>query len=119
MNKPINFEIAKLIKQKGFNDTVTRRYNYLGKLSKYTQFPENYNTEIWGDEISGPTIAEVVMWLYKKHGIWIVVDYDDDSKKNIWFYNFKTKHSEGMEEGFKSPTAAYERAIEYVLKYLI
>lgn len=137
MNKCVNFEIAKYLKQIGFNDTVTRRYNYLGNLSKYTQFPENYNTEIWGDEISAPTIAEVVMWLYEKHGIWINVNYNP--KHKIWDYNydninwtkeeFDNKLKQDVDKilenifnsktKFNSPIEAYEAAINYCLINLI
>ena len=48
MNKEVNFEIAKLLKEKGFR--------------LLPDFKSSY-----------PTIAEVVMWLYEKHGVWISV----------------------------------------------
>ena len=69
MNTHVSFEIAKLLREKRFNLSVSKRYNSNGKLSRYTQFPENYNTGVWSSECSAPTIADVVKWLYDKYKI--------------------------------------------------
>jgi hypothetical protein len=71
--------------------------------------------------------AEVCMWLYEKHGIWIEVQHCGTfnqfsfkisklNKKNIkkephYVYPFG--------KGFNSPTEAYESAIKYTLENLI
>ena len=74
------------------------------------------------------TIAEVVMWLYEKHGIWIYVstikwNYDDNTIRfayRITVYIDKSP-SDNITSRFDygSPTEAYEAAIEYTLKNLI
>lgn len=107
MNTPVSFPIAKLLKEKRFDE--------------YCMF------------IYAPTIAEVVMWLYEKHGIWVYTECDcygqewyskiSVASKQNWenldkrhkivsaFRKFNSEH--------KSPTEAYEAAIEYTLNNLI
>ena len=67
-----------------------------------------------------PTIADVVMWLYDKHGIWIEVIVE---QPNHFGYDvFKVKNNISQVEefiSFNSPTEAYEAAIEYTLTNLI
>ena len=125
MNTPVSFEIAKLLKEKGFdlpcnNYTSQRDGDYFSN-EKQTISYKNYNeiTNIY----SRPTIAEVVMWLYEKHGIWISVDII----LNLYFkYNINKSDGSYIEdlspyivERFKNPTEAYSQAVEYVLKNLI
>lgn len=87
MNTPISFEIDKLL------------------LSKNIDMPVN------------PTIADVVMWLYKEHGIWISVDPDNDT--DIWFYTISHNKSEVVFGNYNGPIEAYEKAIEHVLNSMI
>ena len=86
MNTPILFELAKLLKEKGF-DVPVRTYRLEGKYPDFVH--EGFEDDYWGDNkvvnwnkdvigikpfkgfVSAPTIAEVVMWLYEKHGVWI------------------------------------------------
>lgn len=94
MNTPVDFKLAELLKEKG-----------------YRILPDF--------ESSYPTIAEVVMWLYEKHGIWVVVDYSlgqfspvikrqGQKAIPIKHWNF-----------FPTPTEAYEVAIEYTLTKIL
>ena len=116
MNKPINYPLAKLCKEKGFDEPCPNLYYQPERCKK-------------------PTIADVVMWLYEKHGIWIAVDWMSRTKPfNSGFYcnlrgtnkplnqdNFipiNNTKSPGYEV-FNSPTEAYEAAIEYTLTKLI
>ena len=78
MNTPISFELAKLLKEKRYNKYCRWSY-WEGWLTPHTPgyaledgttSQENY----WDFErYYAPTIADVVMWLYEKHGIWIHV----------------------------------------------
>jgi hypothetical protein len=65
--------------------------------------------------IDSPTIADVVMWIYEKHGIWIYTDLYG----SCWKYLIVKDNSRRTIEGFNSPTEAYEAAIEYTLNRLI
>jgi len=103
MNTPVSFEIDKLL------------------LSKNIDMPVN------------PTIADVVMRLYEKHGVWIYGECDVYgnfypkiyfSKEENWFnLERRSKMNEGnrviCRKEYKSPKEAYEAAIIYTLNNLI
>lgn len=118
MNIPVSFELAKLLKEKGFDEwTKTWHQRGEGVVGCVEGNRDFYNRK--GDVYtSAPTIAEVVMWLYEKHGIWIsVYEYKDHAADVNDNYMFRTSYTKLRE--FNSPTEAYEAAIEYCLTNLI
>lgn len=133
MNIVVSFEIAKTLKEKGFDEPTL--FCYRGKFDVYchslggylSEMTQKSNSELDNYEInktkqywvSAPTIAEVVMWLYEKHGIWVkVFDVIKDNKKSfIW--SLSNDWSKAGWETYNSPTEAYSAAIEYVLNNLI
>ena len=136
MNTPVNFELAKLLKEKGFNDQTlhfytkpkskmfgidehNRYYNIVNTPKKLYTCGEHSVADI-KNVYSAPTIADVVMWLYEKHGVWIETPFWD-SKFRIKIINtIEEKLLRGIDfEGYNSPTEAYEAAIKYCLTELI
>lgn len=133
MNTPVSFELAKLLKEKKFKPT-----KLFGYISKFY----NPNTETLlaygrtgridlSKAYFAPTIAEVVMWLYEKHKVWVQGPFPLNNGKWEWVVFFLKEPLEGS-NGFKNrmsiveevpyyhtPTEAYEAAIEHVLKNLI
>lgn len=123
MNTNVNFETAKLLKEKGFDKKTNLIYNTEGELS---------NIHFWVF-CSAPTIAEVVMWLYEKHGIWVIVDCDCYGE--LWYARLSVASKENWDDldkrheiisavrkfpnEHKLPTEAYEAAITYTLNKLI
>ena len=105
MNTPVKRPIAKLLKEKGFEQ------NPMKHISEATM----EGTLVF------PTISEVVMWLYEKHDIWINVNWNVESgdiiKNGIKYYFYYFNDIEGNR--FQTPTEAYEAAIQYVLNNLI
>ena len=107
MNTPVKFELAKLLKEKGFDIKI------------------DYGLSQILNNKPAPTIAEVVMWLYEKHGIWIGVQPTSIVGKFQFrtYYNNKgvmNQHwNDSMSKQFNSPTEAYEAAITYCLNNLI
>lgn len=80
--------------------------------------------------IKAPTITDVIMWLYEKHGIWICVYTMDkwlpngNDREQLFDYGIKQMKRGLIDiskkpEEFNSPKEAYEAAIEYVLNNLI
>jgi hypothetical protein len=117
MNTTIDFSTAKLLKEKGFDNESAHYYNEKGEMLFDVDYPSLHPTKpnVYYDN---PTIAEVVMWLYEKHGIWInVYEYKDHAADVNDSYVFRTSHTKLKE--FNSPTEAYQEAIEYTLKHLI
>ncbi len=121
MITPISFELAKLLKEKGFEER-TKSYNQEGKLVTVSMTIRRLNL----DKIyyPAPTIAEVVIWLYEKHGIWIECLHRGDMgdftfKISKLKKGWRTKPHYIHENGYNSPTEVYELAIEYCLTNLI
>lgn len=114
MNKPVSFEIAKLLKEKGFNEPCNQLY-FDGELKDITVQKVSYDDTLSSRYYIAPTIAQVVMWLYEKHGVWIEV------RKSYLLHQFVavTKNPRVELSSKDSPTEAYEGAIEYTLKNLI
>lgn len=119
MNKEVNFEIAKLLTEKGFDEPSDYYYNENGDLFLHITFTEKEDD--W--TIKAPTIAEVVMWLYEKHRVWINVDVDINGKFRhiVRKYNsndraWEVRKSFTISEYCNSPTEAYELAIKYTLE---
>lgn len=137
MKTPVNFQISKLLKEKGF-DVPVRTYRLEGKYSDFVH--EGFEDDYWGDNkvvnwnqdvigikpfkgfVSAPTIAEVVKWLYDKHEIFVTVNipYEEFGKfsAEIWGKNLddgiKILLADGMSV-FDSIENAYEEGIEHCL----
>lgn len=132
--KHVPFEIAKLLKEKGFDEHTICGYN--GAYEPYhlslIEFADSQrNSELINLVYSAPTISDVVDWVYEKHGIWISVAprfYNDGS---LWFVyesldiskndieSLNNNLFQGIFEMYKSPSEAYLVGIEYTLNNLI
>lgn len=132
MNTIVNFETSKLLKEKGFDLPVTSYHSGLNIYSDQLRF--KYNSKTIGDSpmhkrnaglYSAPTIAEVCMWLYEKHLIWIsVAPYNDEElSQTLWedkIIHISDDYNDCSNYTFyHSPTEAYSEAILFVLKNLI
>lgn len=154
MNTSVNFEIAKLLKEKKFNSNTLCFYFEDGEFRQneindtygdygaeytveYSELTDNWNSDWvikkdgsrcfgcnkdrgYFETFSAPTITEVIMWLYEKHGIWIGVEPRNEAK---WKFNIYTKtvtttNNIALAE-HNSPTEAYSAAILYTLNNLI
>ena len=115
MNNPVNYEIAKLLTLTDFNQKSTNK----GYVIDTKQLSFDYGIDyINRKAIAAPTIAEVVMWLYETHDIWIQVsDWTNQPiDREIWkraFQWFINGEADGRP--FKSPAETYEAAIKHVL----
>lgn len=77
-----------------------------------------------------PIIADVVMWLYEKHGIWVFPEWQFGRKMWLGTIHDITSHENTIkiqdkyykdmgEAEYSLPTEAYEAAITYTLNNLI
>lgn len=121
MTQEVNFEIAKLLEERGFSEKTLQAYVYRGVEHQDSSYKGILTKDKLLCDISAPTIADVITWLYEKHGIWIDVSLNQFSKpKDLqWMYSIvftedcTYSHSP---KSYTSPTEAYEAAIEYVLE---
>ena len=120
MNKTVSFELGKLLKEKDFKKKCTSFYDLISNTQIDNAPLGNYN--LTKQSVSIPTISEVIMWLYEKHGIWI---YTSDNSTRLGFrcqiqrLKILGEDNFSSEERYDSPTEAYEAAIEYTLKNLL
>lgn len=137
MNKPVNFELAKLLKKKEFpQPKTTFEAQKLGLEFNWYNEDGIYNANFKLDTtIQAPTIADVVMWLYEIYDIWIQTPFshndikpfcwvisktlrnisEEEENKNCWLSGIDNDNT----QGYDSPTEAAESAIEYTLNNLI
>jgi hypothetical protein len=85
MNTPVSFEIAKLLKEKGFNSVCEQVYRsdgffYTPRISGGKIMHSNILED---ESYSAPTIAEVVMWLLEKCRLDIIIKYPESTTNKI------------------------------------
>jgi len=123
MNTPVSFEIAKLLKEKGFDDFTQIWYQHGEGISGCVEGKRDYYNRKGDIYTSAPTISDVVMWLYEKYGIWVSSQpFIRHNQTIVWLYDiFKNNYIIEQlppSKGVNSPTKAYEAAIEYCLTEL-
>jgi hypothetical protein len=134
MDKPVSYELAKLLKEKKFDIPTFYYYENEKLVEPYLENGSSTDTDFrvdlsdlkelfnkWSKKVSAPTIAEVVCWIYSKYDIWIEVNlaiYEDFRYTLMKNSNLKILHKMS-DANFKTPEEAYESAIEYVLKEVI
>lgn len=126
----ISFEIAQLLKEKGFNEEVRTFYNSKG-IFEYCSFPLNHNLDIGSGFTSAPSQSLALKWLREVHHLDVCI------LMNGYGYFFNIVHNAGtcVKDGlgefnvtYPKPEEfetypQYEQAVEaallYVLKNLI
>lgn len=129
MDKVVSFELAKFIKEKGFKSKSRLYYDGSGDLIENPNiYYRHTNNEMQRFRWEAPTMAEVIMWLYEEHKIWILIiptvtgyfaykilDVQLDPENIIERPPYKNVSG----EEYSHPTESYEWAIKYVLENLL
>ena len=145
MNTPVSFELAKLLKEKGYDLSTEGFYTKpkcklfaIDEHGRYYPIVNKTQSSFDGKALvyfhgkavvlkeenyyNAPTIAEVVMWLYEKHGVWTVVNVNIMGSWYFEHFDLKEKRNaqfKPTDTHYDSPTESYEAAIEYTLNNLI
>jgi hypothetical protein len=144
----VDFPIAKLLKEKGFNEDCSSVYNHRAELlenyalinqhlteylpekeSEFLLIPRNSNDgnlyidkidfNSWEGYYSAPEIWEVVEWLRVEKGIWVSVRrYIIPNDKFLFEIRGETTSIESKEQ-FNSPKEAYLASFKHILEELI
>jgi hypothetical protein len=109
-----SFEVAELLKEKGFNEPCYTCY-INKELSHYDYLSTNF--ELIDNVISAPTHQMAMKWLREKH-IHIIIDYREVSYKYFFRISYCYNSSENL-DFYYSYEDAVEAAIKYCLEYLI
>jgi hypothetical protein len=122
-----NFEVAKLLKEKGFDERGLCVYAV--KEERFYTFGDWVeNSCLLPHLISAPTHQMVLKWLREVHQLLITIDYDryecEDDKSivgygyNIQFKDYPEDYCKISEFVYDAYEEAVEGAIEYCLKNL-
>jgi len=118
-----SYEVAKLLKEKGFDESTSMVYMSCGNLCKLNRYDSicnsNYN-DITKNyfEYTAPTHQMAMKWLREVHNLHIWVGHSVN-KGLPWYYEIhgisdgKVKHIGGIQCG------SYEGAVEAALKYCL
>lgn len=106
MNKPVSLELKQLLYNKGWRYELSDDISETSSLyNNHSLAEERFNQ----NDISyvDITIADIIMWLYDKHGIWIGVELTDNTKEfyfqpTIWTMKDRDYNDEDMIDQAKS-----------------
>jgi len=118
-----SYEVAKLLKEKGFDIPLNYFYNSDGRRCYATSYNWNQTTGDFQD-YSCPTHQMAIAWLREVYGLYIWVDYSrlDCNEKQPYLWNIVETKVDGDYWGGtynKSAKNAVESALNYCLKNLI
>ena len=123
----VSFETAKLLKEKGFDESISMVYMPYGDLCKLKRYDSirnsNYN-DITKNyfECTAPTLQMATKWLVQKHRLYVnvvpsVEGYYWTKKWHSYVQNLNKRYPFGKFVGtFNSPEEACEAAIKYCLE---
>ena len=114
----VSFEIAKLLKEKGFNEP-TLAYAYSDDTIGYYSRPrvtDTFNVE--AGRIPLPTIQMAMKWLREVHNIKVNVFYNN-SNYAIEYFESNTQTGVGKSVFIGDGYDVYEQACEVAIKYCL
>lgn len=126
----VSFETAKLLKEKGFNETCRWVYNLNDQRLIPADFHTNTNfifntylNEYFPNLISAPTQSVAMRWLRDIHKLHITAPLTYGSPRIYEAKIMRTDVCEDVvlcpEKDFDKPEEACEAAIKYCIEYLI
>ena len=121
----VSFEIAKLLKEKGFDEPVLFAVNKEG----FQQYPTNlefeylHNSELSDDEYACPTLQMAMKWLREVHNIIPVILTGGDTVTPFYYWFRIDKINDGKWEDsvYRNETECntYEEACDAAIKYCL
>ena len=115
----VSFEIAKLLKEKGFNEKVICYYDDGGSLNlnKFVEFQccnQGYGSGVF----AAPTLLMAMKWLREVHNIFIEIRVSIDLNGNYHYsYSILNKECKYVRQGYTDFDWDYEDACEAAIKY--
>jgi len=128
-----SYEVAKLLKEKGFNEYCLKNYwssdkelhDWKWELSYNRNSDENRNTK----DCAAPTQQMAMKWLREKHNLYIGINIEVgdiqmlpsyDFEETVLGYTFVIYDKETLIWVFKDKTPrSYEDAVEAAIKYAL
>ena len=109
----VNFEIAKLLKEKGFDEKCGPYYDLRGVLINGVIIEAKHNVDM--DKFSAPTLQMAMKWLREVHNIHIEIGY------NLGYFPvcISTKTNDTIPYIAMGSPFTYEQACEVAIKYCL
>jgi hypothetical protein len=130
----VNFEQAIILKNIGFDETTDYQYQdsvlrshfgvgpKLEKMIHQNFHPEmDFSNDAW-KIYAAPRIYEFVDWVYRKFGVWLAVEFAEDSPVCGFYYSLSfndwviDKYEDEAENA--TPLEAYKRGVDHVLYFI-
>ena len=108
----VSFEIAKLLKEKGFNEATFHEYSGRG-VRWFEEVLINHNSQ---GGIACPTLQMTMKWLREVHKIDITVDPHEVG--NYWIYEFSICQNKDYLFS-RDVDTSYENCAEAAIKYCL
>jgi len=110
----VSFEIAKLLKEKEFDEECRARYDCNGVLH-YEKYPIEASGAETHNSILCPTIQMAMKWLREVHNIAIDTEWE-----HLWYAYVKPMTANPTEDDYcQRFSAKYEEAVELAIKYCL
>lgn len=125
----VNFEIAKLLRDKGFDEITFTWYNKKGKFcvgkNNFDDYYMNHFSNIAitdndKNKCSAPTIQRTVRWLKEKYNILLVVDYEYECDTTPYFFKIYRLDKNGKPKRVTVKGISYDKdnnPIEHIIGY--
>ena len=115
-----SYEVAKLLKEKGFHEPCIATYNSTTKNFQIEEIYEDWTIH-WKGCISAPTLQMTMKWLREIYGLDIVIEISDPSVNDRKYYCviWDKNNDSYILDLFDSYEDAVEAAIKYCLENLI
>ncbi len=122
-----SFELAKLLKKKGFDIPVNYEYHYKITIPQFHKIKHNFNGIEYhncsSEWYSAPTLQMTCKYLREKYNIYINIQPDfpsDKGYKICWCWSTSILHENCISvKGHQCYIETYEEAVEAALKYVL
>lgn len=116
----VSFETAKLLKEKGFDESVNRFYEI--STGKPSLVRSEYCRNSFTIDYAAPTHQMALKWLREVHRIEIHIvlsELNADNSKKYMFDIYSSDINRGFDSVQKEEFNSYEEAVEAALKYTL
>ena len=107
----VSYEVAKLLKEKGFDEICTLAYEDLNQLKVMM------NWRVASGYLPCPTHQMAMKWLREEHNVHIVIEYHEVDEEG--FYGWIVKTGSERNHCHQEFSKYYEEAVEAALKYCL
>ena len=115
-----DFETAKLLKEKEFDEECKRRYNCRGELSRVDSMVYRNSHRDMQDKYVAPTLQMAMKWLREVHELYIEVSLSCDREdKNAKIFDASIFNLQNQRYKKLGNIQDYEEACEAAIKYCL